>query len=84
LLLISAGKAHVSPASVVEANFKLYEHSDSSTNYKEFPEDTHYTLGQKGWEEVADYVLGQLPMRGQPRLPSSHNDDQPGYKGEFE
>ena len=57
LLLISGGKDHVSPASVVEANFKLYKHSDAITNYKEYPERTHYTLGQKGWEEVADYVL---------------------------
>jgi hypothetical protein len=25
--------------------------------YKEFSERTHYTLGQDGWEEVADYGL---------------------------
>lgn len=57
LLLISGGKDHVSPASVVEANFKLYGKSTAVTEYKEFPERTHYTLGQKGWEEVADYTL---------------------------
>jgi pimeloyl-ACP methyl ester carboxylesterase len=57
LLLVSGGQDHVSPASVVEANFKLYKHSHSITSYKEFPERTHYTLGQKGWEEVADYAL---------------------------
>ena len=27
------------------------------TALKEFPERTHFTLGQKGWEEVADYAL---------------------------
>jgi hypothetical protein len=27
------------------------------TEYKEFPERTHYTLGQEGWEQVADYAL---------------------------
>ncbi|MEO6923431.1 MAG: alpha/beta hydrolase [Bryocella sp.] len=57
LLLISGGHDHVSPASVVETNFKLYHDSTSVTDYKEFPERTHYTLGQKGWEEVADYAL---------------------------
>ena len=57
LLLISGGKDHVSPASVVEANFKLYRKSKAVTEYKEFPERTHYTLGQQGWEEVADYAL---------------------------
>lgn len=57
LLLISGGKDHVSPASVVEANFKLYRNADAVTEYKEFLERTHYTLGQDGWEEVADYAL---------------------------
>ena len=58
LLLISGGKDRVSPASVVEANFKLYHQSSAITEYKEFPERMHYTLGQAGWEEVADYALG--------------------------
>jgi len=57
LLLISGGKDHVSPASVVEANFKLYRKTKAVTEYKEFPERTHYTLGQEGWEQVADYAL---------------------------
>jgi len=57
LLLVSGGKDHVSPASVVEANYKLYRKASAVTEYKEFPERTHYTLGQAGWEEVADYAL---------------------------
>ena len=57
LLLISGGKDHVSPASVVEANFKLYRKSTAVTDYKEFQERTHFTLGQIGWEEVADFAL---------------------------
>ncbi len=57
LLLVSGGSDHVSPASVVEANFKLYGNSKAVTEYKSFPGRTHYTLGQDGWEEVADYAL---------------------------
>jgi pimeloyl-ACP methyl ester carboxylesterase len=57
VVLISGGKDHVSPSSVVEANFNLYRKSKAITEYKEFPERTHYTLGQAGWEEVADYAL---------------------------
>lgn len=57
LLLISGGNDHVSPASVVEANFKLYGKSKAVTEYQNFPGRTHYTLGQDGWEEVADYAL---------------------------
>ena len=57
LLLIAGGEDHVSPVSVVEANFKLYRKSDANTEYREVPERTHYTLGQAGWEQVADYAL---------------------------
>lgn len=57
LLLLSGGIDHVSPASVVEANFRLYRRSSAITEYREFPGRTHYTLGQDGWEEVADYAL---------------------------
>lgn len=57
LLLIAGGKDHVSPSSVVKANFELYRNSLASTEYKEYPERTHYTLGQDGWECVADDAL---------------------------
>jgi pimeloyl-ACP methyl ester carboxylesterase len=58
LLLIAGGKDHVSPASVVKANYNLYRHSLAITEYKEYSERTHYTLGQDGWESVADDALG--------------------------
>lgn len=57
LLLLSGGNDHVSPASVVEANFKLYRRSAALTEYTNFPGRTHFTLGQPGWEEVADYAM---------------------------
>lgn len=57
LLLIAGGKDHIAPASVTRANFNLYKRSKAVTDYKEFPERSHYTLGQNGWEEVADYAL---------------------------
>jgi len=57
LLLISGGDDHVSPLAVVEANFKLYAKSSAITEYKYFPGRTHFTLGQEGWEQVADYAL---------------------------
>lgn len=57
LLLIAGGQDHVAPASVTEANFKLYRQSKAVTDYKEFPERPHFTIGAPGWEEVADYAL---------------------------
>ena len=67
LLLIAGGKDHVSPMSVVEANLKLYQQSKAITEYKAYPERTHYTLGQEGWEEVADYALEWAVRHASPR-----------------
>jgi alpha-beta hydrolase superfamily lysophospholipase len=57
LLLISGGADHVVPASTDQAMAKKYEKSGALTEYREFPGRTHFTLGQPGWEEVADYAL---------------------------
>ena len=57
LLMIAGGKDHIVPASTTKANFNLYKKSKALTDYKEFPERSHFTLGQAGWEEVADYAL---------------------------
>lgn len=57
LLLIAGGKDHISPASLTRANFELFRHSKAITNYKEFPERSHFTIGERGWEAVADYAL---------------------------
>jgi pimeloyl-ACP methyl ester carboxylesterase len=57
LLLIAGGKDHVAPAAVTEANYRLYRGSKAVTDYKEFPDRSHFTIGEKGWEEVADYAL---------------------------
>ena len=57
LLLIGGGVDHTVPASVVRANHKLYAKSAAIVAYREFPGRSHYTLGQDGWEDVADYVL---------------------------
>jgi hypothetical protein len=40
-----------------ESNFKHYRKSSAVTDYKEFPGRCHFTIGQDGWEEVADYPL---------------------------
>lgn len=56
LLLIAGGEDHVAPASLNESNYRHYK-SSAVTEFKEFPGRSHYTLGQAGWEEVADYAL---------------------------
>jgi pimeloyl-ACP methyl ester carboxylesterase len=58
LLLVAGGKDRVVPSSMVKANFDSYRESKAETDYKEFPEQTHFTLVHDGWQKVADYVLG--------------------------
>jgi pimeloyl-ACP methyl ester carboxylesterase len=57
LLFIAGGKDHVSPATINESNARRYLESKAVTVYEEFPLRSHFTLGEKGWEQVADYAL---------------------------
>jgi len=66
LLLVAGGQDRVVPSSLVKANFELYRESKAETDYKEFPDRTHFILGQEGWRNVADYVLGWALCRANP------------------
>ena len=57
LLFIAGGEDNLMPPAVNQSNAKHYRHTKSITDYKEFPGRSHYTVGQDGWEEVADYAL---------------------------
>ena len=57
LLFIAGGDDHIVPAAANRSNLKKYGKSKAVVDYKEFPGRSHYTLGQDGWEEVADYAL---------------------------
>jgi pimeloyl-ACP methyl ester carboxylesterase len=56
LLFIAGGEDNLMPPAVNQSNAKHYR-TNSATDYKEFPGRSHYTVGQDGWEEVADYAL---------------------------
>jgi len=57
LLFIAGGADHLVPAAINRANVKKYRNSTAITDYREFPNRTHFTVGEKGWEEVADFAL---------------------------
>ena len=57
LLLIAGGKDHIAPTELVRMNFNLYKRSKAITEMKDYPNRSHYTLGEPGWEEVADDAL---------------------------
>jgi pimeloyl-ACP methyl ester carboxylesterase len=57
LLLIAGGEDHVVPAAVDRSTAKHYSKSTAVTEYHEFPGRSHFTIGEDGWEELADYAL---------------------------
>ena len=57
LLLIGGGMDHTVPASVTRANFNLFKKSRAVTDYHEYPDRPHLTIGVPGWEAVADFAL---------------------------
>lgn len=57
LLFIAGGRDHVVPASANRHNAGKYRKSRAITDLVEFPERSHFTAVEIGWEEVADYAL---------------------------
>jgi alpha-beta hydrolase superfamily lysophospholipase len=57
LLLIGGGKDRIFPVSLTRASYRRYARSAAVTGYREYPGRSHYTLGEPGWEHVADYAL---------------------------
>jgi alpha-beta hydrolase superfamily lysophospholipase len=60
LLLVAGSADHIIPASLNKTNYTAYKASSSVTDFKEFAGRTHFTIGQQGWEAVADYILAWL------------------------
>ncbi|RKN51028.1 alpha/beta hydrolase [Micromonospora endolithica] len=57
LLLLAGTEDHVVPPSVVRGTAALYQRSRALTAYHEFAGRSHFTVGEPGWERVADYAL---------------------------
>jgi alpha-beta hydrolase superfamily lysophospholipase len=57
LLFIAGGADHIMPAAVNKANAEHYAKSRAHTDFQEFEGRSHFTVGQPGWEEVADFAL---------------------------
>jgi pimeloyl-ACP methyl ester carboxylesterase len=53
LLFIGGGKDQIVPAAVNQENADRYGHHGAHTDYLEFADRDHYTIGAPGWEEVA-------------------------------
>jgi alpha-beta hydrolase superfamily lysophospholipase len=64
LLLIAGSADNIIPASLNKSNYARYKTSSSLTDFKEFAGRTHFIVGQKNWEEIADYILSWLDETG--------------------
>jgi pimeloyl-ACP methyl ester carboxylesterase len=64
LLLIAGSADHLIPSALNKSNYAKYKPSPSVTDFKEFAGRTHFIIGQKNWEEVADYILAWLSEKG--------------------
>ncbi|HEX6626630.1 MAG TPA: alpha/beta fold hydrolase [Gemmatimonadaceae bacterium] len=69
LLFIAGGADHLVPAAINRANVKKYRNSTAITDYREFPNRTHFTVGEKGWEEVADFALQWAAKNARAQVP---------------
>lgn len=57
LLFIAGGSDNIMPAPVNKSSYEHHLKSSALTAYKEFPARSHYTIGEPGWEAIADYAL---------------------------
>ena len=57
LLLIAGGEDHLEPPAIQESLLKHYRTSSARTDFQLFEGRAHYTIGQEGWEKLADYAL---------------------------
>ena len=63
LLLIAGAQDRIVPASVNRRNRERYAGSKAVTDFKEFPDRTHWIIAQPGWDEVAGYISEWLASR---------------------
>lgn len=57
MLLISGGKDLIADAAMTRAIYRKQSRASSLTEYREFPDRSHWTAMDPGWEEVADLAL---------------------------
>jgi pimeloyl-ACP methyl ester carboxylesterase len=60
LLILAGEDDHIIPASLNWDNFKAYAKTPAFTEFHAFAGRTHFTLGQAGWQDVADASLAWL------------------------
>lgn len=60
LLFIGGEKDNIFSAQFTQKIAGSYQDKNSVTDFKAFAGRSHFLCGEKGWEEIADYILGWL------------------------
>jgi pimeloyl-ACP methyl ester carboxylesterase len=66
LLLIGGGKDLIADAAMTQAIFNKQSRAPSTTELKIFPDRSHWTCLDPGWEEVADFALDWAERQSAP------------------
>jgi pimeloyl-ACP methyl ester carboxylesterase len=64
LLLIAGARDRIVPPVINRRNVKAYAKSTGRTDFREFPDRTHWIIAQDGWEEVAGHAATWLDELG--------------------
>lgn len=56
LLLIAGGTDRTITARLNYANFQAYQNTPAITDFRQFPERNHWTIGMNNWESVAEHI----------------------------
>jgi pimeloyl-ACP methyl ester carboxylesterase len=60
LLFIGGEKDNIFSAQFIQKIAGSYQDKNSVTDFKAFDGRSHFLCGEKGWKEIADYILGWL------------------------
>jgi pimeloyl-ACP methyl ester carboxylesterase len=66
LLLIGGGRDLIADASMTGAIYKKQKRAPSATELKIYPDRSHWTCMDAGWEEVADHALNWATAHARP------------------
>ena len=64
LLMLAGGNDHITPAGMNKKNAEKYDPAAGRVDFEVLDGRSHLTLGEPGWEAVADRVLGWLGALG--------------------
>jgi alpha-beta hydrolase superfamily lysophospholipase len=66
LLLVAGGLDRDVPAELVASTAARYQESEAVSGYLEYPDRCHHTLCARGWEQIADDILGWAELHTDP------------------